>query len=42
MKAYIKPELEIVSLMAEEEITMDGEIGEVGGNTGLGSAPSDW
>lgn len=40
MKEYIKPELELISLMAEESITDDTVIGS--GSTGLEDAGEGW
>ena len=38
MKEYIKPELEVISLVAEEAITDDF----IDGDTGLSDAPEGW
>jgi hypothetical protein len=38
MKEYIKPELEVISLVAEEAITDDF----VDGDTGLSDLPEGW
>ena len=39
MKEYIKPELEVISLVADEEIT--GDLG-VSGLPGVEDAPEGW
>lgn len=39
MKEYIKPELEVVSLVSDEAVTSD--VG-IGGSMGLEDAPNDW
>ena len=40
MKEYMKPEMEIISLVAEEQITLSGDIDDgVGGEGGVVSSP---